>query len=89
MAINFDDVKNIWVYAEQRHGKLMNVALELIGEGYRSVSYTHLFRKAGQADPHSYGGKTVLLLRFLDFLGKRLESGTIYQSSSGIYRESF
>lgn len=35
MAINFDDVKNIWVYAEQRHGKLMNVALELIGEGYR------------------------------------------------------
>ncbi|MDO4481593.1 MAG: electron transfer flavoprotein subunit alpha/FixB family protein [Bacillota bacterium] len=35
MAINFDDVKNIWVFAEQRHGKLMNVALELIGEGYR------------------------------------------------------
>ena len=27
--------KHIWVYAEQRDGKLMNVALELIGEGYR------------------------------------------------------
>ena len=27
--------KHIWVYAEQREGKLMNVALELIGEGYR------------------------------------------------------
>lgn len=35
MAIDFNDVKNVWVYAEQRHGKLMNVALELIGEGYR------------------------------------------------------
>ena len=35
MAVNFADYKNIWVYAEQRHGKLMNVALELIGEGYR------------------------------------------------------
>lgn len=27
--------KNIWVYAEQRKGKLLNVALELIGEGRR------------------------------------------------------
>jgi electron transfer flavoprotein alpha subunit len=27
--------KNVWVYAEQRAGKLMNVALELIGEGRR------------------------------------------------------
>lgn len=27
--------KDIWVYAEQRAGKLMNVALELIGEGNR------------------------------------------------------
>jgi len=27
--------KHIWVYAEQRKGKLMNVALELIGEGKR------------------------------------------------------
>jgi electron transfer flavoprotein alpha subunit len=27
--------KNVWVYAEQRDGKLMNVALELIGEGHR------------------------------------------------------
>lgn len=30
---NFDEYKNIWVVAEQREGKLMNVALELIGEG--------------------------------------------------------
>lgn len=35
MATNFADYKNIWVYAEQRNGKLMNVALELIGEGHR------------------------------------------------------
>ena len=35
MATNFADYKNIWVYAEQRQGKLMNVALELIGEGRR------------------------------------------------------
>jgi electron transfer flavoprotein alpha subunit len=27
--------KGVWVYAEQRSGKLMNVALELIGEGRR------------------------------------------------------
>jgi electron transfer flavoprotein alpha subunit len=35
MAVNFEDYKNIWVYAESRDGKLMNVALELIGEGKR------------------------------------------------------
>ncbi|MBN7772759.1 electron transfer flavoprotein subunit alpha/FixB family protein [Clostridium aminobutyricum] len=33
--IEFSDYKNVWVYAEQRAGKLMNVALELVGEGYR------------------------------------------------------
>ena len=33
--MNFDDYKNIWVFAEQRAGKIMPVALELIGEGYR------------------------------------------------------
>ncbi|HML37757.1 MAG TPA: electron transfer flavoprotein subunit alpha/FixB family protein, partial [Bacillota bacterium] len=27
--------KDVWVYAEQREGKLMNVALELLGEGFR------------------------------------------------------
>lgn len=32
---DFSDYKNVWVYTEQRDGKLMNVALELIGEGYR------------------------------------------------------
>lgn len=32
---NFSDYKDVWVYAEQRNGKLMNVALELLGEGYR------------------------------------------------------
>ena len=34
-ATDLDDYKGVWVFAEQRHGKLMNVALELIGEGYR------------------------------------------------------
>ena len=33
--IDFTDYKNVWVYAEQRDEKLMNVALELIGEGWR------------------------------------------------------
>ncbi len=42
MAVNFDEYKNIWVFAEQRGGKLMNVALELIGEGHR------LSREIGQ-----------------------------------------
>lgn len=32
MAKNFDDYKNIWVFVEQRDGKLLNVALELLGE---------------------------------------------------------
>lgn len=32
---NFAEYKNVWVFAEQRKGKLMNVALELIGEGYK------------------------------------------------------
>lgn len=32
---NLQDYKNVWVFAEQRQGKLMNVALELIGEGYK------------------------------------------------------
>lgn len=32
---NFADYKNVWVFAEQRHGKLMNVALELVGEGHK------------------------------------------------------
>ena len=30
-----EEYKNIWVFAEQRDGKLMNVALELIREGYK------------------------------------------------------
>ncbi|MGI6258135.1 MAG: electron transfer flavoprotein subunit alpha/FixB family protein [Anaerovoracaceae bacterium] len=34
-TINFDDYKNIWVFVEQRNGKLMNVALELLGEGHK------------------------------------------------------
>ena len=34
-AADLSDYKHIWVFAEQRHGKLMNVALELIGEGSR------------------------------------------------------
>ncbi len=35
MSINLADYKNVWVYAEQRGGKLMGVALELIGEAHR------------------------------------------------------
>lgn len=33
--VDLSAYKNVWVFAEQRDGKLMNVALELIGEGYR------------------------------------------------------
>ena len=32
---NFAEYKNVWVFTEQRAGKLMNVALELLGEGHR------------------------------------------------------
>lgn len=32
---NFADYKDVWVYTEQRGGKLMKVAMELLGEGYR------------------------------------------------------
>ncbi|QIB69860.1 4Fe-4S dicluster domain-containing protein [Aminipila butyrica] len=34
-VVDLSAYKNIWVFAEQREGKLMNVALELIGEGHR------------------------------------------------------
>lgn len=34
-VVDLSAYKNVWVFAEQRNGKLMNVALELIGEGYR------------------------------------------------------
>ncbi len=34
-AVDLSAYKHIWVFAEQREGKLMSVALELIGEGYR------------------------------------------------------
>ncbi|HWQ78615.1 MAG TPA: electron transfer flavoprotein subunit alpha [Anaerovoracaceae bacterium] len=33
--VDLSAYKNVWVYAEQRKGKIMNVALELIGEGRR------------------------------------------------------
>lgn len=32
---NFAEYKDVWVYTEQRDGKLMKVALELLGEGHR------------------------------------------------------
>lgn len=32
---NFDEYKDVWVFAEQRQGELMNVALELVGEGHK------------------------------------------------------
>lgn len=31
--INIDEYKGVWVFAEQREGKLLNVSIELIGEG--------------------------------------------------------
>jgi len=34
-TVDLSAYKNVWVYAEQRSGKIMNVALELIGEGRR------------------------------------------------------
>jgi len=34
-GLDLGSYKHIWVYAEQRQGKLMNVSLELIGEGGR------------------------------------------------------
>ncbi|MDD6920662.1 MAG: electron transfer flavoprotein subunit alpha [Eubacteriales bacterium] len=34
-GVDLSAYKHIWVFAEQRQGKLMNVALELIGEGHR------------------------------------------------------
>lgn len=34
-VVDLSDYKDVWVFAEQRDGKLMNVALELIGEGHR------------------------------------------------------
>lgn len=33
--VDLSAYKDVWVFAEQRDGKLMNVALELIGEGHR------------------------------------------------------
>ena len=33
--VDLSAYKDVWVYAEQRNGKLLNVALELIGEGHR------------------------------------------------------
>ena len=35
VVVDLSAYKDVWVYAEQRSGKLMNVALELIGEGRR------------------------------------------------------
>lgn len=35
VANQFNEYEHIWVFAEQRNGKLVNVALELIGEGHR------------------------------------------------------
>jgi electron transfer flavoprotein alpha subunit len=34
-TVDLGAYKNVWVFAEQRQGKMMNVALELIGEGRR------------------------------------------------------
>jgi len=33
--MNIKDYKNVWIFAEQRDGVIMNVSLELLGEGHR------------------------------------------------------
>lgn len=33
--VDLSEYKDLWVFAEQRNGKMLNVALELIGEGHR------------------------------------------------------
>lgn len=35
MKLNIDEYRGVWVFAEQRKGKLMNVSIELMGEGRR------------------------------------------------------
>jgi len=35
MSVTLTDYKDVWVFAEQREGKIMSVALELLGEGHR------------------------------------------------------
>ena len=30
---NIDEYKGVWVFAEQRDGELLNVSIELLGEG--------------------------------------------------------
>ena len=45
MGINLSDYKDIWVYAEQRDGKLMNVALELFSRGVPFNSNVFIFLK--------------------------------------------
>jgi electron transfer flavoprotein alpha subunit len=32
-GVNIDEYNGVWVFAEQREGKLLNVAIELVGEG--------------------------------------------------------
>lgn len=32
-GVNIDEYRGVWVFAEQREGKLLNVAIELVGEG--------------------------------------------------------
>ena len=32
-GVNIDEYKGVWVFAEQREGNLLNVAIELVGEG--------------------------------------------------------
>ena len=49
---NFAEYKNVWVFMNRDRGKLMNVALELVGEGHklsgRSVRDTKVSRHSGR-----------------------------------------
>jgi len=38
-AVNVDEYRGVWIFAEQRQGQLLNVALELLGEG-RKIANT-------------------------------------------------
>lgn len=72
-AVDLSAYKNVWVFAEQRDGKLMNVALELIGEGHRLAKEISADTKvcalligegvANLADEcYAYGAEEVILI---------------------------
>ncbi|MBN7773571.1 FAD-binding protein [Clostridium aminobutyricum] len=71
--MNFNEYRDVWVYTEQRNGKLLNVALELLGEGHRlsreispdtkvcAVLVGHGVEKLTE-ELYAYGADTVYLI---------------------------